>query len=275
MNEISNTPAPHPLQFLIDEADRLRPIAESTEADELRAEGEKFSAKATAIRSGSHNADIGEELRRAGELLNRADTLETMRTDARRRLAEIEGLLNADSDCRAAVEAHRKARAAAATATRRRDRIRAVLDEIEAELTALQTARADELARVSADAVRARLDGRKPAEPPPDRTADRRASLQAERDQARGELASAEAAVTAAEREAAEPRTTYFEARYRLAQARYCWALAAFTPYLADLRAAANITGFYIPRFEWTPADDEIETATTAINAELEPGNAG
>lgn len=274
MDEISSS-TPNPLQFLADEADRLRPVAESTEADELRTEGEKYRDAATAKRASSHNADIGDELHRASDLLCRADSLDSQRASARARLAEIEGLLSADDDCREAVAAHRRALETLTAATLRRDRIRTVLDEIEAELTTLQTARADELARASADSVRARLDGRPRPEPPADRTADRRASLEAERDQAGSELATAETAVSIADRAVTEPRTIYFEARFRLAQARYCWALAAFVPYLADLRAAADLAGRYVPRFDWSPADDEIEAAAAAIRAELDAGTVG
>lgn len=263
------TATAHPLQFLIEEADRLRAIAESDEVETLRANGEKLTAVAKSKREATTNITELPELHEGAALLSRACTVDTERVEARKRLAEIEGLLRAGQDEKTALAALEAAQFGHRATLAHRDRLGAVLTEIEAELAELSEERERALSEASASAVRARME-RTPRPPmPPDRTSERRAILSAEAVEAGHELEKAEEAARSAEVTLRAARDTWIEARYRVAMARYVWALAAFVPYCAEAAAAARLIDFPAPEFSWKPDGDEIAAATASIEAEI------
>lgn len=258
-----------PLRLLADEADRLRPIAESVEVEELRAKGEALQAEAQAKHAAVSNSSGDHGLIEAGELLNRASNLESERRQARQRLAEVEGLLSAGRDCDDARMILRAAQTKARDATAKAERIRSVCAEIEDELSAMHSARAEQLSRASQMAVSARLEGRPRPETPIDRDAERRAALAAEREQAHRAYTNAAAAQAQAETEIGVARSNYLEARHRRAKADYTAALAIVAPYIAEYIAAAQMAGFGRPRIELRPDDAEVREAEDLIEREI------
>lgn len=277
MNDISESigaeaaqqgrPSASPLKFLQDEADKLRPIANTKEVESLREQAEELRMIADAKRThttGGNNL----ELKQCGDLLNQASALEFDRTEARKRLADLDGLLTAHDDEKTALRSLFKALRERKAARQAQVRVDAVAKEIETELQALADDRASELARTSAGAVRARIEGLPRPKFAPDTTAERRAILSAEFEQASVESENAQMVCRDAEHALSIARDTWAEARYRKAKAEYVWALSEFVPYCTELAAAARLLDLPSPRFTWTPDEDEIRPVQEAIESE-------
>lgn len=263
-----SSPSSSPLKFLQDEADKLRPIANTKEVESLREQAKELRKIADSKRTLSHGGN-NPELSQCADLLNKASSIEFDRNEARKRLADLDGLLTAHDDEKTTLRAFFTALRERKAAHEILARVDAVSKEIDAELQTLSDDRARELALASTVAVRARIDGLPRPKVAPDTTAERRAILSAELGQATVESGNAQIAVKDAEQFLTIARDTWAEARYRKAKAEYVWALSEFVPYCTELAAAARLLDLPSPRFTWTPDEDEIRPVQEAIESEV------
>lgn len=209
----------------------------------------------------------------ATRLEDHARSLRSRQADARRRLNEIEALLNAPETIRVSIAQLQRLRGEWQAAGEKATRMEGLVVELDAEIAATTQRRKAALEQHAEEEVRARLDGKVPAAPKAIATIDQEIEAKVATKAtaaAMAEAARADQPRLKVEIEAAEGQLKHAQ----LCAARAVWAEATvdLAPAAARLVAASQAVAYGAPDVaEVRPSPEAIAAARTALRSEGEP----